>query len=73
MINFIKKLREMAREVYYAKRRFPVYLGQQVPNRSITICVGFVKNLSDPKIRKCWTIATTAEISLVLHMKSATG
>ena len=32
--NFIKKLHEMAREVYYAKRRFPIYLGQQVPNRS---------------------------------------
>ena len=37
MTNFIKKLHEMAREVYYAKRRFPVYLGQQVPNRSNTV------------------------------------
>ena len=34
MTNFIKKLHEMAREVYYSKRRFPIYLGQQVPNRS---------------------------------------
>ena len=32
MTNFIKKLHEMAREVYYSKRPFPIYLGQQVPN-----------------------------------------
>ena len=37
MTNFIKKLNEIAREVYYAKRRFPIYLGQQVPNRSSTV------------------------------------
>ena len=34
MTNFIKKLHEMSRKVYYAKRRFPIYLGQQVSKRS---------------------------------------
>ena len=41
LLNFVKKLHEMAREVYYAKRRFPVYLGQQVPNRSSTVVLDF--------------------------------
>ena len=37
MKNFIKKLHEMTREVYFARGQFPVYLGQKVPNRSGTI------------------------------------
>ena len=37
MTNYIKNLHEMAGEVYYAKRRFPAYLGQQVSNRSSTV------------------------------------
>ena len=39
----------------------------------VQLSVGYVKNLSDPKLQKFWTIATTAGISLVLLMKNATG
>ena len=62
----------MVREVYYAKRQFPKYLGNKCQIEVVQLSVGFVENLLDPKIQKFWTIATTARISLVLHMKSAT-
>ena len=38
----------------------------------LQLSVGFVKNLLDPKIQLFRTIATTAGISVVLHMKGAT-
>ena len=62
------------RENYTMQRDNSQYIwDNKCQNEVVQLSVGFVKNLLDPKIQKFWTIATTTGISLVLHMKSATG
>ena len=73
MTNFNKKLHEMAREVYYAKIRFPVYLGQKVSNRSGTVECWICEEPFGPKDTNVLDPCHHRGFSLVLHIRSATG